>query len=258
MIAALEKGSRKRRRRSPRRCRRHRECARLDRVMLRSCVSFGLGFGARGVHVSSSIDDTFPRIFPATWLDALAAHRRTAWRPLVEEGDGELLDSKYGGLAAIPSGEAWPFCGSCGQPMQLFLQLHPRDLPPPAESFLGRRMLQPFVCTTANEVGDATCSASTHFSRASWVRSVAIAEGRHSFAPIARTPVERGYPAARIIGWEPIDDYPNWSEHGRSAFSFRRARASSMCCRRPATNSSAGRTGSTGRATRTARGAGRR
>lgn len=163
--------------------------------------------------MSSSIDDRFPRIFPTTWLDALAAHRRTAWRPLVAEGDGDRLDSKYGGLAAIPRGESWPFCGSCGQPMQLFLQLHPRDLPREAEPFLGRRMLQLFACTTVNEVGDATCSASTHFSRASCVRSVAIAEGRHSFAPIARTPVESAHPALRIIGWEPIDDYPNWSEH---------------------------------------------
>lgn len=163
--------------------------------------------------MSSKIDETFSRIFPATWLDALAKHRLTAWRPVVEQGDGELLASKYGGLAAIPHREEWPFCGSCGRPMQLFLQLRPSDLPPEAEPFLGRRLLQLFVCTTVDNVGDATCSTWDAFSPANRVRAVAIAQGRLSYAPITKEPVEKPYPALRIVGWEPIDDYPNWSEH---------------------------------------------
>ncbi|HTU26086.1 MAG TPA: DUF1963 domain-containing protein, partial [Pirellulales bacterium] len=59
----------------------------------------------------------------------LAKQRRSAWRPVAEQGDGPSTASKFCGAPWIGPDTPWPVCGSCKKPLQLFLQLDLDDLP---------------------------------------------------------------------------------------------------------------------------------
>jgi hypothetical protein len=48
----------------------------------------------------------------------LAKHRRSAFTPVTVEGEIGPDQSKFGGVAWINEGEAWPVCGYCGKPLQ--------------------------------------------------------------------------------------------------------------------------------------------
>ena len=43
----------------------------------------------------------------------LARHRRPAWRPVVEDGDGPSTGSKFCGTPWIGPDSPWPDCGHC-------------------------------------------------------------------------------------------------------------------------------------------------
>jgi hypothetical protein len=43
----------------------------------------------------------------------LARHRRPAWRPVVEDGDGPVTGSKFCGTPWIAPNAPWPECGRC-------------------------------------------------------------------------------------------------------------------------------------------------
>jgi hypothetical protein len=77
----------------------------------------------------------------------LAKHRRPAWRPVVEEGDGPTTVSKFCGTPWIGPDAPWPGCGHCKEPLPLFLQLDLGDLPEELGRRFGTGLLQLFYCT---------------------------------------------------------------------------------------------------------------
>ena len=78
----------------------------------------------------------------------LKNHRRTAYTPIVVDGDLGPERSKFAGIAWINAGEPWPACGYCGKPMQMFLQLRLQELPTKISGWPERGLLQVFYCTT--------------------------------------------------------------------------------------------------------------
>ena len=137
--------------------------------------------------------------------ERLSAHRRRAWCPETVEGDGAPDASKFSGAPALKPGEAWPLCGNCGAPMQLFVQLNARDLPAPGAERLAGGILQLFYCTTSDPMCEVDCEAWSPRSTSTLVRLLAPTE----------VDAERGidvpegmFPPKRIVSWSPVDDYP--------------------------------------------------
>lgn len=86
-------------------------------------------------------EDVVKQIEP--WL---AGHRRPAWKPIVEPGDGPPAASKFSGMPWIGVGAPWPECTVCKQRLQLFLQLDLAALPSGVETAHGSGLLQLFHC----------------------------------------------------------------------------------------------------------------
>ena len=128
-------------------------------------------------------------------------YRRTCWIPQVEDGDGSPLDSKFSGIPYLAPDERWPICRCCSEPMQLFLQLNPCDLPTEATKLWGEGLLQFYYCTGECDDGWKP------FSKASLVRAI-VPGIPHAI----QTPLAGPFPAKRIVGWDASDDYPNWDE----------------------------------------------
>ncbi|WP_104901104.1 DUF1963 domain-containing protein [Nostoc sp. 'Peltigera membranacea cyanobiont' N6] len=80
----------------------------------------------------------------------LSGVKRLAWKPIVQEGDGDLTVSKFGGKPWLNADEEWPCCPNCGKPIQLFLQLNLDELPQNLNTKFGNGILQFFYCT--NEI----------------------------------------------------------------------------------------------------------
>lgn len=141
-------------------------------------------------------------------LDRLAQFRRSAWIPETVDGEGAADASRFAGRPAVRAGEAWPRCGNCGLPMQLFLQLNARDLPPEPARRLGGGILQLFYCTNYDLECDVSCEAWAPNSKASLARLVPAGE------PVvfpAET-LDGMYPPKRIVRWAETADYPNSEE----------------------------------------------
>lgn len=139
--------------------------------------------------------------------ERLVAYRRPCWDPKVESGDGEVQTSKFSGTAALPEGEDWPVCPNCAEPMQLFLQLNAADLPEGFTAPWGEGLLQFFYCTTSKPLCEIDCEAYAPFARSTLLRVIpqpaAFSEAQ---------PPSGAFPAKRIVGWEPLDDLPDWEE----------------------------------------------
>lgn len=141
--------------------------------------------------------------------EKLAPHRRSAWTPEVVDGDGVPDGSRLGGRPWLGSGEAWPACGGCGRPMQLFVQLNARDLPPPAARALEGGLLQFFYCTSDDDSCTVEATPWAPFSPAALVRLVARDDLEGGSAAIAGPET---FPGKRIVSWVENPDYPNWEE----------------------------------------------
>ena len=59
----------------------------------------------------------------------ITAHYRTAWKPVVANGQGAPAESRFGGLPGMLEGESWPACGGCDKPMAFFVQVNLADAP---------------------------------------------------------------------------------------------------------------------------------
>ncbi len=138
----------------------------------------------------------------------LAPYRRTAWLPLVEEGDGAAADSKFAGTPLLAESEAWPPCPVCEKPLQLFVQLNLARLPEPARGEYGAGLIQFFYCTTDEGACEQACDAWSPFSEVSLARLVPAGAARAASAAEVADP----FPPKRIVGWREIDDYPSWQE----------------------------------------------
>jgi uncharacterized protein YwqG len=138
----------------------------------------------------------------------LAKHRRPAWKPVVEDGDGPPAASKFSGTPWIGWDTPWPECGNCKKPLQLFLQLDLGDLPEEIGRRFGTGLLQLFYCLREECQG---CGGWEPFADdLSRVRVV------HPAGPVGKASVlrENGpFRAKRIIGWIRFIDLPMPSEH---------------------------------------------
>lgn len=140
--------------------------------------------------------------------EAVQPHRRTAYVPVVADGDGPAAASKFSGVPYLPPGEAWPACGHCGRPMQLFVQLAGDDLPEEARDRVPPgRAVQFFYCTREDTSCEFECDAYAPHAASTLVRLVDVTAD----APAAEMPPEM-FPPKRIVGWTPVDDYPYYDD----------------------------------------------
>ncbi|HEX7240286.1 MAG TPA: DUF1963 domain-containing protein [Longimicrobiaceae bacterium] len=138
----------------------------------------------------------------------LAEHRRPAYVPVVEDGDGPPGASGFSGTPSLLPGEPWPACGNCGRPMQLFVQLAGRDLPPAARDRIGPgELLQLFYCTSEDPPCESDCEAFFPDAESTLLRIVPA--GAAGDAPAVPGGM---FPPKRIVGWREEEDYPNFEE----------------------------------------------
>jgi hypothetical protein len=131
------------------------------------------------------------------WLaqnrDALAAWRRTAWRPLVAaavESTGWIPGTTYyGGPAWLRDDEPWPACSACKAPMEPLLHLDMAASPFVAAELPAYEIFQCTVC----RVGELAKAVDAH--------------ARPRPSPIS-DPVCA--PKA-VIGWQAVDDYSGFA-----------------------------------------------
>jgi hypothetical protein len=136
----------------------------------------------------------------------LARHRRPAWKPVVEPGDGSPTAPKFGGPAWTGSDAPWPACGACRTPLPLFLQLDLGDLPAELGRPFGIGLLQLFYCTRTDcPGGDGWRPFADTVSR------VRIAHPAGPATPPGET--SGSFPAKRIVGWSRFTDLPSPAEH---------------------------------------------
>ncbi|RDV39486.1 DUF1963 domain-containing protein [Bradymonadaceae bacterium TMQ3] len=141
----------------------------------------------------------------------LSTFRRTAYRPVTAEGDGDLRGSKFSGRPWLQRDEPWPLCPNCNTPQQLFVQLNLASLPPDQQKRLGDRgLLQLFYCTSSDPLCEVECEAYFPFARSVMARRIDdVSEPANTGAQGPAQP----FAARRIEGWEAIDDdVPGYEE----------------------------------------------
>ncbi len=140
--------------------------------------------------------DIFPKIYPRDLI-------KPSWKPLVQDGDGLLVDSKFCGLPWLAQGEEWPRCGTCGKSMQFIMQINFSRVPEEARLNRGDFLLQMWYC-----VRGCNFSAANHddpADKSKLVRIMTLAEGATAVtAPDcgASQVIGGTFPAKRIVGWE--------------------------------------------------------
>jgi hypothetical protein len=141
-------------------------------------------------------------------------HRRPAWDPVVDEGDGPRDAPKFGGVPWTGPGAPWPDCKACDAPLPLLVQLDLARLPAELAGRCGSGLLQLFYCTR-DDCGGA--SWQPFDDEVSCVRVVQPA-GR-GFDP-SEEQREALLPARRIVGWEAFLDEPEPGEHEALGLSY--------------------------------------
>lgn len=135
--------------------------------------------------------------------------KKSAWKPVVVEGDGSRLDSKFAGTPFIKMGEDYPLCGNCGKPLQLFLQLDLGKLPSAVGDEFGRGLVQLFYCTSEEPLCEVDCEAFFPFAKSVLTR---IIEPENLKSANENASYSGAFPPKLITGWKQTDDYPNWEE----------------------------------------------
>ncbi len=139
----------------------------------------------------------------------LAAFRRRTWIPDVVDSDGGPEDSKFSGRACLFPGEAWPACGNCGRPMQLFVQLNARDVPDEASQKLSGGLLQFFYCTSEEPHCEIECEAYAPNAKSTLLRFLSAEKAA---CTDSAEPPAGMFPSKRIVSWTENFDYPNLEE----------------------------------------------
>lgn len=137
----------------------------------------------------------------------LAKQRRAAWRPIVELGDGPADAPKFCGTPWLEADSDWPECGTCGEPLQSFLQLDLAALPEELGGRFGTGLLQLFYCANLSCDGEGWSPFSDD--KSSLVR-VVQPHGPNRGGPPPREDPE--FPAQRIVGWDRFEDLPDPQE----------------------------------------------
>ena len=143
------------------------------------------------------------------------ANSRPSWKPITEDRDGTILDSKFSGRPWLADGELWPACPGCRRSMQLFLQLNLSQLPAELNGRFGTGWLQLFYCVT--EDCEAMMDNWEPFSQGKLVRVVQPlhGEGENVAAP------EEHFTPRTIVSWERHDDFPDDSDHEDLGLKYR-------------------------------------
>jgi hypothetical protein len=129
---------------------------------------------------------------------------RTCLLPVTEEGESVNVVSKFCGSAWLGPSEAWPACGFCSQPMQLFVQLLIADTDEQLRKQTGDGLLQLFVCTweVCDGLGNLDPFAGNSLAR--MIPVGALRAGGIHERPAAE---EATYPSRLIVGWRQAIDY---------------------------------------------------
>jgi uncharacterized protein YwqG len=127
--------------------------------------------------------------------------KRTAWKPITQDGESTLSASKFAGTPWLALDEPWPVCPQCLIAMPLFVQLNLASLPPALTTTFGTGLLQLFYCTQCDD-------AWAPFAQSSLVR---IVQPSGASAPLL--PPAGSFPAKTIIDWQAFDDFPNVQDH---------------------------------------------
>lgn len=133
-------------------------------------------------------------------------HRRPAWKPIVEDGDGPATSSKFAGAPWLSSDESVPKCAACGNLLQLFLQLDLDTLPSAADGRFGKGLLQLFYCTYDKCAGAGWEPFSNEQSLVRIVQPT---------GPGMKNETSGAYdelPPKKIVGWEEFQDWPSTEE----------------------------------------------
>jgi uncharacterized protein YwqG len=139
----------------------------------------------------------------------LKPFERKAWKPIVEDGDGSPINSKFAGTPFLKQDEEYPLCLNCNKPMQLFLQLNLNELPEPVRKEFGQGILQLFYCINEEPFCEVDCEAFFPFAKSVLAR---IIESENIIALFKETSVESAFPPKIITGWKETEDYFNWDE----------------------------------------------
>ena len=154
-------------------------------------------------------DDTPPELWGE--IEPLVEpYKKQAWVPSVSKGSTSYLASKFAGIPALLKDEAWPCCGSCQKPMQLFVQLNSNDIPEAAKGAFGDGILQAFYCTNSEDDCEDLCESYFPFSKATSVRLITADESQ--LVEHTENLVEEAFPEKQMTDWEAQDDYPHWEE----------------------------------------------
>lgn len=134
---------------------------------------------------------------------------RPTWKPVTSNVDGSLSASKFSGRPWLAAEESWPECQNCGNPMQFFVQLNLDGLPEPLAGEFGSGLLQMFYCTNQDPACEIDCEAYCAFAKSVLLRVVKTTGQSHE----AEIPsLEYHFPAKTIVGWQAMEDYPNYEE----------------------------------------------
>jgi uncharacterized protein YwqG len=142
--------------------------------------------------------------------DRIAPFKKTAWLPVVKRKTGSVFNSKFSGIPLLDENEAWPCCGHCQQPIQLFVQLNADDLPVEAGKVFGDGILQVFYCTNAEKNCECECEAYAPFAKSTLLRIIEPAKITAKLLTVSL--VLDAFPEKVIVDWQAADDYPNYEE----------------------------------------------
>lgn len=140
-------------------------------------------------------------------LKKIEKYKRTAWQPVVVDGDGLPTDSKFAGVPFLLKEEDTPLCSNCKNPLQLFVQLDLNNLP--VGNKFGRGLLQLFYCTNEEPLCEVECEAFFPFAESTLIRIIKPGDLKRQYQ---NTFYSGNFPPKKIIGWKGIVDYPNREE----------------------------------------------
>jgi hypothetical protein len=175
------------------------------------------------------MSDNSREILLAKVLSKMSHLRRTAWKPIVKFGEDNCsYTSKFGGVPCLQTGENWPTCSKCKNPMRFFFQIDSQDFYRHENCLFGDGILQFFFCSSIRCQEQSTYGSSSPFNPRQLVR---VLDRNHLNyrvdLPEMSGPFPNGwrvnnyfFSPSIIIGWKPNNDYPNFIERAWIGFDF--------------------------------------
>ncbi|MGG6239524.1 pentapeptide repeat-containing protein [Nodosilinea sp. AN01ver1] len=171
--------------------------------------------------------------------------KRPGWIPVVQQGDGDMNRSKFGGKPWLNADESWPTCPNCGNPMRFFFQVNLQDIPEELNQNFGAGILQFFYCTYETRIEHDHPIPSKTFTygnlltgNAKHIEHKSCEDDCLGYMPFAENQLVRiiqptetpavfeipetvynlsmlrreEFPARLIVDWQRVNDYPDYEE----------------------------------------------